>query len=495
MLKSTMKNIFSPVFVLSFIVIISELVIGVKSVARDPGTTWHLASGRWMVSSVSIPYNDPFLSVPRLWVSDQWLSDLIFYFIHSQYGWEGGAFLVFIVFSLITFIIMLPRVSSESRSNFLSALLVFFSTKMLQIHYLMRPVIFSFLLFSLLIWELHRWHSSKPVRLWSIPLLLLLWTQLHPSFVLSIPLMCSAGVSLFLTKKERVSKFIFVFILACTATTINPYGIELHRSIFWLGQNQYFMNLHQEWRGMSFFSDEALLALLLGLFGCVPYFFIKKIRHTISLFWIFSSAFFLVMSFVSVRYITYLGLVAAYPATVTLSYFFIRLRRAKKLIKPLFSLERVSRDTMSSSMKIVYSTLFVLTLWFASTGSYPFYSGEYGPPKDIYPYEEAKFITQTFPVSILAASPDYGGFFTWFGEGKIKPLIDDRNTLVGEDFYKEYENAEKSFQGMVEWGKRHGATLLFVKDSQSKIAIGDAAKRVFQGSIGSVYLIDQKGQG
>jgi hypothetical protein len=40
--------------------------------------------------------------------------------------------------------------------------------------------------------------------------------------------------------------------------------------------------------------------------------------------------------------------------------------------------------------------------------------------------------------SPVASIPEWGGYLTLFGKGVLLPVIDDRNTLLGETFYKYY---------------------------------------------------------
>jgi hypothetical protein len=37
---------------------------------------------------------------------------------------------------------------------------------------------------------------------------------------------------------------------------------------------------------------------------------------------------------------------------------------------------------------------------------------------------------------VVFASPDYGGFITWHGLPNVRAVLDDRNTLLGEEIYR-----------------------------------------------------------
>lgn len=491
MLLKFFRKIFNPVTVFGVIIMLSQLIIGAKTVAKDPGTTWHLATGKWISEHQRVPNVDPFLSIERPWISDQWLSDLIFYKIYTLYGWEGLYFLVFLIFSIIIFFILLPKLFKETNSIFLSVFFAFLSVKMLQVHYLIRPVIFSFLLFALLIWHIHSWHRDKKIKVYLAPLLLLLWAQLHPSFVLGFALLGIGVVSLYFEKNINAKKFFFIACISFLVTFVNPYGISLHESVLWLGQSTYFMNLHQEWMPIQYLSDESQLALLTGLFGSVPFILIPKLRSKIPLFWILSTILFTVVSFKSVRYITYLGLISALPATISMSYFFLRFKRAKIIIRKVFSLERFTRKERSFSLMSIQIFIALLTVFFLVTGKYVFYKDVFGPPQDSYPYEEVQFIKQNLEKSVVAANPDFGGFLTWYGEGKISPIIDDRNTLVGEEFYKRFDQAQKTMTGYAQWARDNGAHFLVIKKLEAEKIIDSEilATPIFSGSIANVYNI------
>jgi hypothetical protein len=64
----------------------------------------------------------------------------------------------------------------------------------------------------------------------------------------------------------------------------------------------------------------------------------------------------------------------------------------------------------------------------------------YGPDQDLYPIQEVVALREEAKSSespmVLAAHPNYGGIITFFGYPEVKAIIDDRNTLIGEAFYR-----------------------------------------------------------
>ncbi len=72
----------SAIVISSFFLLLGQQLIGF---ANDPGVGWHLADGAQIAATGQIPRTDSFLSEPRAWISDQWLSDLLLYHMYD-YG-------------------------------------------------------------------------------------------------------------------------------------------------------------------------------------------------------------------------------------------------------------------------------------------------------------------------------------------------------------------------------------------------------------------------
>jgi hypothetical protein len=106
----------------------------------------------------------------------------------------------------------------------------------------------------------------------------------------------------------------------------------------------------------------------------------------------------------------------------------------------------------------------LILLWVVGifTKSLPF-SGrtELGPPKEKFPYGVIDIIPDG---DIVAATPDWGGFLILHNK---RPVIDDRNTLIGEEFYKTYLEAEKGLDTFKEWARQNNAKWLLVSSKKT----------------------------
>lgn len=464
MFKKGFYLILNPVSLIFLALFIQTLTIGLKGISKDPGLGWHIKTGEWIINNFSIPYKDPFLSVERVWVSDQWMSDIILFLTYKAGGFLWLATGVIILFFSTVFLLHTYRMTHISGSALTSAVAALFCFRLMQVHLIIRPVVFSFLLFTLVVWEVSKWEKGKRGS-YLLPVLFLFWANLHPSFVLG-GIIVAIGV---ITSKFRELR---LAILCGLATFINPYGLELHKSILFLGQSDFFMSLNQEWRPPT---DEHwfFLLFLLG-FGVMPG--ILLFRKKLGWFWIISSILFFLFSMKAVRFMPYFGIIVSVPLSCTLSWYVWRFRKARLILKALIFLEKFARQSDYRPVVVcVLSFLLVYTLFTKSLIG----GAEIEPPREYYPYGVLSIIPMG---EIVAATPDWGGFLTLHNK---RPIIDDRNTLIGEEFYKEYLNSESDFDKLRAWAKSNNANWLLVTSKRKDLPVD----HIFNDEVVSLYRI------
>ena len=99
----------------------------------------------------------------------------------------------------------------------------------------------------------------------------------------------------------------FLLVGCLSATLINPYGLELHRSILDLGQSDFFMRLHEEWLSPNFKeSSGRIFLLMLGLVFTPPFF---GLRFNWGIFTSLLVVIFSCLSLKAVRFLPYTGIV------------------------------------------------------------------------------------------------------------------------------------------------------------------------------------------
>ncbi|RIL08687.1 MAG: hypothetical protein DCC75_08280 [Proteobacteria bacterium] len=446
------------------IAVISVLKLGLERFAMDPGVGWHLATGRWISENAAIPKSEPFLHYTegRKWISDQWLSDLLMFGLYKLGSWPL-LYSLFVTLYFLTFLLVLYRGLSSQRNISLLAVTFgsFFAFKAGQVHLILRPVILSFVMFATLyvgVLKVKERAADQRLPGWwflVLPLLFALWANLHPSFSLGLAvlgLLCVTESLEVLSRGggviRKLGPLVILLMVCLAATLLNPYGVSLHYSVLALGKSEYFMNLHSEWRGIKFASPEGRFFIVsFGIIGLAAALLGFK-RTGLGLFEWLTLLIFAGLTIKAVRFLPYYGIVASYPLALCLSNvgrsrLFTSNSALKRLHRAFSFLEQRERSS-ASYIALGLSLLIVINLVAALGSDYWNKRWHFGPEPAKYPYAALEYLKQQGggeQALIVASTSNWGGFITWFGEGRLKPIFDDRNTLVGENFHKRYSAA------------------------------------------------------
>jgi len=229
---------------------------------------WHLQVGSSIIDNHQISqinkYNYTLHNYP--WIDHEWLANALMAYIYSVFGSLSLQF-AFLLFALIAFYVSWKRslLMNNSRFNkYLSFAILFFGFWASQPHLGIRVQEFGLIGVGLLLLLIDKYPRKKSL-LYFIPLLFLLWTNIHASFILGLGLFGLYCLYLYLgpylnklpffkhfsytLPDNRVRRLIlFIFVLSLGTTLINPYGIYLYS---FLGgySNAFYMSYIREWQG------------------------------------------------------------------------------------------------------------------------------------------------------------------------------------------------------------------------------------------------------
>ncbi len=191
--------------------------------AITPHDYWfYVRIGKDILESGAIPRVDTFsYTYPGRPIFYQpWLSAVLFWLAHSS----GGATLTFflrylcigiaygLIWALMRYLGTGPKLAT------LLTILLGLSSSM---NWSMRPQMFAYPLFVFMLWVLWHWQNNHTKLLWTLPLITLLWVNLHGSFVLAFILM---GSALIFGAGDRRNLAIW-FTVSLFVTLINPRGV------------------------------------------------------------------------------------------------------------------------------------------------------------------------------------------------------------------------------------------------------------------------------
>jgi hypothetical protein len=330
---------------------------------------------------------------------------------------------------------------------------VLVATKCAVIHFIVRPVPLSFLLFALTFTACINVYRSKSVetlarqRLVKLSAKLLLifiaWTSIHPSFVLGLCVVATAACSGFFesdwkssSSRKSIAHILFMgCVFSSLATIVNPYGIRIYDAL--LSTSQWTDNT-SEWQQIDVSQPEGVLLLCTLLTIALAYARYPKLRTRISRLEIFFVVVFGAASLFAVRMLPYFGIVAALPLAISWNALGREVLRQKGDASTPVALPCGAPGA---------GTICTLSLAFVAyaylTHSLPFFDTahkRYEPSPRIFPTAALSHLSNMVPADdsrgVLSES-NWGGAITWYGAGRLRATIDDRDILFTPQDYKD----------------------------------------------------------
>ncbi|HEY6074411.1 MAG TPA: hypothetical protein VIV15_13735 [Anaerolineales bacterium] len=182
---------------------------------------WYLPLGRGILATGSVPSVDTFSfpSAGQPIYYQAWLAAVVFWLVHKA----GGLALTFLlrgVLLALTYGLLWRLMRKLGAGTQLAAGVTFLAALASSNNWSVRPQLLVYPLFVLTLWLLYGWLRGEQNRLWPLPLISLLWCNLHGSYVLFFILL---GTALLLGTGDR--KRLLLWLLASAAVMfLNPRG-------------------------------------------------------------------------------------------------------------------------------------------------------------------------------------------------------------------------------------------------------------------------------
>ncbi|MGH9550853.1 MAG: hypothetical protein ACRD3W_15845, partial [Terriglobales bacterium] len=248
----------------------------------DASIGWHIRNGEQMLRTHSITRTDPFSVTMggQTWYAWEWLYDVKISGIHHWLGLNGVVFFTAVMIAL-TFALTLRLCLQRGAELPVTALLLALSLGVSMIHLFARPHVLSWLFtviwFQVLDSSESANHAAGQRRLWYLPVLMLLWVNVHGGFVLGFALLglylVSAAIRHYQSRNEeerrrlarRLRTLGSVTVVSLAASFINPYGYKLHLHVYRYLTSRWLMNNIDEFLSPNFHgvAQQCFVAILL----------------------------------------------------------------------------------------------------------------------------------------------------------------------------------------------------------------------------------------
>jgi len=236
----------------------------------DPALHWRL--GKWMLEHRTILSADQFshtrFAAPL--ISKEWLGEVVYASAGNLLGWNG--FVVLAAALIATCLWGLHRqLRAENAEPVTATALVLLAALAMSHHWLARPHLFSHLFALGFAWQL-RWFDRDRLpasRLFgSLPLLMVVWTNLHGAFLTGLVLIGGYLLGALLDRAWRRAGLLAALLVVCAvASLVNPNTWQLHAQILGFLHSTVVGTYANEFRSPNFHSTAmrgfVLLILLL----------------------------------------------------------------------------------------------------------------------------------------------------------------------------------------------------------------------------------------
>jgi hypothetical protein len=457
------------------------ILMNESGVLNDGDTGWHIRNGEHILQTRGWPHSDYFsyTHYGQPWFSWEWLADVVLAIIHRYTGLNGVVVWANLTFG-ITFSLLFRWMIERGMNLFICLIFTALAGFASAVHWLARPHLFTLLF--ILIWyilleDFQKAGMEDPrisvKKLWFLPVLILLWANLHAGFVVGLVLLIIFSFGNYLTsivsrdqesmlKARNLSlQFAKIAVVCILVTLINPYGFSLYKHIFesYL-DSQYLVDRITEFASPNFHTlvvrfFELILLSSLVVLG-ISYRRLSFIEIGLLVFWTHMALF-------SVRHVPLYTLIVV-PLIVRHLTNYSFLVGADQKITPWLAqiagrFNRYSANLYKFEGQFrgyLYPLLSVLIMAsICLNQGYIFGSKVINANFDSkrFPIKAAAFIeSQSFQGNLFTT--DYwGGYIIYRFYPKYKVFFDGRSDMYGRQFIKEYErltNLDFSWKGVLD---------------------------------------------
>ncbi len=235
-----------------------------RALLRDSDIGWHIRNGEQILLTHAIPRSDSFSSTMsgHTWYAWEWLYDAVIAAIHHVFMLNGVVFFSALIIAA-SFAVTLRFTLRHGANLVITLFLLILSLGASGVHFLARPHVLSWVLAVIWFELLDSAASHRAVKhlLW-LPLVMLLWVNLHGGFVLGFALLAmyliGGAVQYIIEREQRHSiarwlqQLAAVTALCLAVSFINPYTYHLHVHIYRYLSDSFLMNQISEFRSPDF---------------------------------------------------------------------------------------------------------------------------------------------------------------------------------------------------------------------------------------------------
>lgn len=463
-----------------------------KQLLGDGDTGYHIRAGDYILSTLTVPKADMFSFInPAIpWTAHEWLSEVIMSLLHTI----GGLTAVVLAFSILIAIstrVFFKNLVVDGNNILTSAVASIVFVSLAQGHYLARPHIFSLVILIYWYRYLNDYQYQQKDHLWRLPVIMLIWVNLHGGFIIGITIICIYFAGNLLTfifdkndwelrAKEKAIRLGQILAITVAACIVNPTGYRIFLFPFNLVLNKYLMDHTSEFLSPNFHDFHPFKYLLLLLIAVFAFSRKKPDFTEVGLTLLFTS-----MSLYSVRYIPLFAVIVIpvmlrFTGRDSLSAFPAVENFLNKRIHNF-----TKADAMAKGVLWPVSAIIILTL-LASGGNM---THGFNPEKK--PLAAIEFLKNNPVSGNMFNNDEFGDLLIYQAHDKYKVFIDGRLDMYGSERLKEYAKITGAEKGWEETINKYGISWFLIETDSllSRLLFTDKNWRlVYSDKVASIFV-------
>ena len=470
-----------------------------------------LITGKYILQTKIFPYKDIFsFTAENNWIAYSWLAEIIFYKI-SLFGFYWLTLFRAVLVTL-TFVIVFKACynRTESFPGTLFIILLSFLASILDPFFMERAPLFSFLFVAIYGFILSEYKYKKKDYLWVIPVIMVLWVNMHVLFVMGFVILflfvVGESIETFLLAKKmkeenkneykekinltpkqirKLGKIILWSFLVCF---LNPYGYYVFVQIFEYVGKEYVWVIDPGLQSCNFHATEIFLFEILFFLCIVSVFFSLR---TLDLASLFIFLFFMHHALHSCREVPFFCIVVPIFLAPYFKYSFTCVEsKLKKIFKFLFHFFHFEEKSKTIITVFLMIGLFIQILSFKNL--IPPFNNEQVKKmtQEVSPINAINFIEQNHLLPNMFNPVDWGGYISYQLYPQYKIAADYRIHIYSKDFWEDYFKVKKVRSGWREvfdkykinfviWNKESCLTKVLMIDKNWKLIYNDEVAVVF----------------
>jgi len=245
----------------------------------DTDVWWHLKAGQYIWQNAQIPKTDPFsfTNYGHPWITHEWLSEIIYYLFYKA-GKLYGLIIANTVFLSAVFTILYRLTRLRTGRPFMSAVLVMITAVLSSVFWVYRPHILGYICFLAFLYVLELYKMGHHRLLWILPPIMVLWVNLHGSYIMGLILIVLYLLAGFIKKstgrimpepwpQRRAAELAGCLGVSILAVFINPNTYKMVIYPFFTVGNSNIVDRINEWASPNFHEPIFLVFLVVFLAG------------------------------------------------------------------------------------------------------------------------------------------------------------------------------------------------------------------------------------